>query len=61
MASPAASSAATYGPKEGIIAPLPLAERGVAVVTAASADGRYFLYANGTNVVVRDLEVSMGA
>ena len=49
----------TYGPRPGIIAPLPLAERGVAVVTSVSADGKYIIYCNGTNVVVRDLQVSI--
>jgi hypothetical protein len=53
----AAADPETYGPRPGIIAPLPSAERGVAVVTATSPCGRYFLYANGTNVVVRDLHV----
>ena len=39
------------------LAPLPTAERGVAVVTSASPDGKLIIYANGTNVIVRDLEV----
>jgi hypothetical protein len=44
-----------YGPRAGLLVPLPSAERGVAVVTSASPDGRFFLYVNGTNVIVRDL------
>ena len=44
-----------YGPRLGTLVPLPYGERGVAIVTAASPCGRYFLYANGTNVIIRDL------
>lgn len=51
---------AAYGPAVGLLAPLPAAERGVAVVTSASADGRYLVYCNGTNVIVRDLQVRLG-
>ncbi len=51
----AAADASSYEPRAGLIAPLPSAERGFAVVTSASPDGRFLLYANGTNVVVRDL------
>ena len=46
-----------YGPRAGVLAPLPSAERGVAVVTAASPDGKLNVYCNGTNVVVRDIDV----
>jgi len=46
-----------YGPRSGVIAPLPLAERGIAVVTSASPDGKLFIYCNGTNVVVRSMDV----
>ena len=48
-----------YGPQPGFLVPLPLVERGVSVVTAASPDGAFFLYCNGTNVIVRSLEVSI--
>lgn len=48
-----------YGPRPGVIAPLPLGERGVAIVTAASPNGQYFIYSNGTNVIVRDVEVCL--
>lgn len=55
------SSAATeseYGPRAGILAGLPMLERGVAGVTSASADGRFFIYSNGTSVIVRSVDVS---
>ncbi len=37
-----------------MIVPLPAAERGVSVVTSASPCGKYLIYCNGTNVIVRD-------
>ena len=46
---------AVYGPRAGLLVPLPSVERGVPVVTSASPDGRFFLYTNGTNVIVRDV------
>ena len=45
----------SYGPRAGLIAPLPLAERGVAVVTSCSPDGTLFLYCNGSNVIARSI------
>jgi hypothetical protein len=45
----------TYGPRAGIITPMPLAERGVPVITSCSPDGALFIYSNGSNVIVRDL------
>ena len=45
----------TYGPTAGIITPMPLAERGVPVITSNSPDGALLIYANGSNVIVRDL------
>lgn len=50
-----AAAAADFGPRAGVLAPLPSCERGVATVTAASPDGRLFIYCNGSNVVVREL------
>ena len=47
-------SAAEYGPHANLIAPLPGGERGVSIVTSASPCGRYFIYCNGQNVIVRD-------
>jgi hypothetical protein len=47
-----------YGPRPGLLVPQPAAERGVAVVTSASPDGKYFVYCNGTNVIVRSVQVS---
>lgn len=46
-----------YGPKAGVLAPLPACERGVATVTGASPDGKLFIYSNGSNVVIRDMDV----
>ena len=46
---------ASYGPRAGLLVPLPLAERGVSVITSASPDGSLLIYANGSNVIVRDL------
>jgi hypothetical protein len=51
-----AADAATYGPREGLLAPLPAAERGVAVVLGASPDGKYLVYGSGTSVVVRSID-----
>lgn len=48
-----------YGPRAGIISPLPMGERGIAIVTGASPDGKLFIYCNGTNVVVRSMDVSI--
>lgn len=53
----AAPTPEQYGPKKGVISPLPAAERGVAVVMHHSPDGKYICYPNGSNVVVRSLEV----
>ena len=50
-----AADASKYGPRAGLLVPLPSAERGVAVITSASPCGRFFLYCNGTNVIVRDV------
>ena len=56
MASPVGGpDPAVYGPRAGLLVPLPSVERGVPVVTSASPDGRFFLYTNGTNVIVRDV------
>jgi hypothetical protein len=44
----------SYGPRPNMLVPQPAAERGVAVVTSASPCGRFFLYCNGQNVIVRD-------
>ena len=49
-------AAAEYGPRSGVIAPLPPCERGVAFVLGASADGKYLVYGNLSNVVVRSIE-----
>jgi hypothetical protein len=57
-ASSSAANPESYGPRPGVLAPLPAAERGVAVVTSASPDGKCFVYCNGTNVIVRDIDVS---
>ena len=46
---------ATYGPKAGVLAPLPACERGVATVTSCSPDGKLFIYCNGSNVIIRDI------
>ena len=51
----AAAGAADFGPRAGVLAPLPSCERGVAAVTAASPDGALLIYCNGSNVIVRDL------
>ena len=51
----AASAAPEYGPRAGVLAPLPSCERGVAAVTAVSPDGKLLIYCNGANVVVREL------
>ncbi len=58
MAAPS-PTAAEYGPRAGILAPLPAAERGVASVLAVSPDGEYLAYAAGANVVVRSVKVSV--
>ncbi len=52
-----APSAAEYGPRPGVLAPLPMAARGVASVLHTSADGKYIAYGNETNVIVRSIEV----
>lgn len=52
-----AATEAEYGPRAGILAGLPTLERGVAGVTSASPDGKFFIYCNGTTVVVRSVEV----
>ncbi len=44
-----------YGPRPNLIAPLPSVERGVAVVTSSSPCGRFIIYVNGTNVIIRDI------
>jgi WD40 repeat protein len=41
----------------GLIAPQPLVTRGVAGVISTSADGSLLIYTNGTNVVIRSVEV----
>jgi WD40 repeat protein len=48
-------ASADFGPRAGVLAPLPSCERGVAAVTACSPDGALLVYCNGSNVVVRDL------
>lgn len=50
-------TAAEYGPAAGIIAPLPAAERGVAVPLGVSPDGEFLAYGNQTNVIVRSVKV----
>ena len=44
-----------YGPRANTLASLPAVERGVAAVTSASPCGRFFMYVNGTNVIIRDI------
>ena len=51
------SKESEYGPRPGILVPLPQLERGVAGVTSSSPDGKFFIYSNGTSVIVRSLEV----
>ena len=50
----AAPSVESYGPRLNTLVPLPAGERGVAIVTAGSPCGRFLIYCNGTNVIVRD-------
>lgn len=52
----AAAAAAEFGPRAGVIAPLPPCERGVALVLSASADGQYLAYGSSTNVIIRSVE-----
>lgn len=46
-----------YGPRAGLIVPQPSVERGVAAVLGVSPDGKLLAYGNGTNVIVRSIEV----
>ena len=55
MPPPTADAPVPYGPRAGVLAPLPSCERGVAAVTSCSPDGALLLYCNGSNVVVREL------
>jgi hypothetical protein len=59
MSSSSSAKPEDYGPRAGIIAPLPMGERGIAMVTSASPDGKLLIYCNGTNVVVRSMDVSL--
>lgn len=47
---------AAYGPRTGLLAPLPPCERGVPLVLSASADGKLLCYGSTTNVVIRSTE-----
>jgi uncharacterized protein with WD repeat len=50
----ASPSVESYGPRLNTLVPLPAGERGVAIVTAGSPCGKFLIYCNGTNVIVRD-------
>ena len=51
------ATSAEYGPRAGVLAPFPAAERGVAVVMSVSPDGEFLAYPNGSTVVVRSVKV----
>lgn len=46
-----------YEPRGGFLPPQPVTERGQPTVLAASPDGRFLVYGNGTNVIVRSIAV----
>ena len=46
-----------YGPRPGYLVPNPAVERGVAVVLSTSPCGTYLAYGNGSNVIIRSIEV----
>ncbi len=50
-------AAAAYGPRAGLLVPLPPCERGLALVLGSSADGKLMCYGSTTNVVIRSTEV----
>ena len=54
MSGAASPTVEAYGPRLNTLVPLPAGERGVAIVTSASPCGRYLIYCNGSNVIVRD-------
>lgn len=45
------------GIARGLIVPQPATARGVAAVISVSADGKFLIYTNGNNVIVRSVEV----
>lgn len=57
-ATPASARVEDYGPRPGMLVPQPAPERGVACVLAASPDGKFLAYGNGTSVIIRSIDVS---